>query len=49
MAKRCCGTCECSEWDKELKSYICDNKDSENYGIETQYGESCIDYMEREM
>lgn len=44
---KCYGTCKWhkrDDWDDE---WVCDNKDSDCHGANTEYQDSCTDYEER--
>lgn len=47
--EQCCGNCAYHEppvkHDKQL-GWTCDNKESELYGLTTEYGDSCDEYSE---
>lgn len=44
--ERCCGTCVYTErYDGE---FICFNEDSKAYALETEYGDYCEEYLEKE-
>ena len=44
--ERCCGTCAYTErYDGE---FVCCNEESENYALETAYGDYCEEYLEKE-
>lgn len=43
MNKQCCGTCV-HHIPMPLNEWVCDNPDSEDYGLETDYSHSCEDY-----
>lgn len=47
MNKECCGTCAW-HFPMPFEEWICDNENSDNYGMETEYGDCCVDYEERE-
>lgn len=47
MSRKCCGTCE-FHVPMPMDEWTCDNEDSDNYGCETDYNDSCEDYSERE-
>lgn len=44
--KKCCGTCA-YHIPMPLNEWACDNEQSENYGLETEYGDCCMDYESR--
>lgn len=46
MIKKCCGTCT-YHIPMPLDEWVCDNPDSEAYGLETGYEELCEDYEGR--
>lgn len=39
-----CGECQHNTYDKKEKCYVCNNKDSENYGLRTAYDDSCEEF-----
>lgn len=41
-----CG--ECAHHMYGAEGWTCDNEESEYYGLETEYNDSCVDYEERE-
>lgn len=43
-----CGNCKHCRYDWELSEYICQNEESDNYGLETDYEESCAAWEERD-
>lgn len=45
----CCGTCEHHKvlLINHSDEWCCSNEESENYMLETDYGDCCIDYEER--
>ena len=45
---RCCGTCKFSIYDRDIHDYICDNENSENYGVPIAYQESCDEQEEKD-
>ena len=45
MARKCCGTCAFNKPEYH-NVFVCDNEESDYYGLETEYNESCIDYSE---
>lgn len=45
--KQCCGTCV-YHIRVPLDEWVCDNEDSDTYGLETPYEDFCEDYEERE-
>lgn len=50
MNEKCCGTCKYhvpGEVPGE-EDWICNNGESEYYGLETGYSDECMDYEERE-
>ena len=42
-----CGNCKYCSYDWELSEYVCHNEDSDAYGLETDYNESCGEWEER--
>ena len=46
MDKLCCGTCA-YHIRVPLDEWVCDNEDSDTYGLETPYEDSCEDYEAR--
>lgn len=40
-----CGNCECHK--RIDGEWACDNPESENYGMETEYSDSCMDCIEK--
>ena len=53
----CCGKCrhnkmkyeyQASNKKRIYKGWVCDNKNSECYGLETEYKEHCVDFEERD-
>lgn len=48
---KCCGECvyHTSPWKNgQLCGWTCDNEYSDNYGLTTEYDDSCEDFEERE-
>lgn len=43
---KCCGTCA-HHLPMPLNEWVCDNEESENYGLETGYEDSCLDHESR--
>lgn len=43
----CCGTCHHNRYDVDTKTWVCKNRESDNFALETTYRDSCIDYEER--
>lgn len=45
----CCGKCEYHKLEQIGNSaeWVCANKESDNYGMETEYRESCEEFKER--
>ena len=43
-----CGTCEYNVYNREDEDFICNNKDSENYGLPIGYNDLCDCYGEKE-
>lgn len=48
MTNKCCGTCKYNGYDRENKSFICDNPDGEYFGCDTGYSDKCPDWEEKE-
>lgn len=53
MDSECCGTCRChctkeiaTRYDIQHQERVCDNPESEEYGLETEYGYWCKEYEE---
>lgn len=42
MATKICSKCKYCQYSDE--EYICDNEESENYGLETDYDGTCDDF-----
>ena len=42
-----CGNCKYNEYNQDTELFVCDNEESEMYGLETDYDDTCIDYEER--
>lgn len=38
-----CGNCRHKTYDREENAFTCDNEESENYGLEIDYNDSCMD------
>lgn len=45
---KCCGTCvfHCKANDQD--DWICENPESENYGVWTEYADNCDDHQSRD-
>lgn len=43
---KCCGTCKFNDY-IPFSDFICDNPDSDNYGLETEYKDSCEGWEEK--
>lgn len=43
----CCGTCKYHRFDPDEKEYLCMNQESDNFVLETNFCDTCIDYVER--
>lgn len=43
-----CGVCRHKTYDREEKAFTCGNEESENYGLEIDYNDSCMDFGESE-
>ena len=46
MTKACCRYCKFNRY--EGGEFYCDNEESDAYGCETSYDESCDEFMEEE-
>ena len=45
---RCCGKCKYhTPPESQTDDWTCDNEESDNYGLPTEYSDSCEDYEER--
>lgn len=42
--KKVCGTCKHSKSEVPFGEFYCDNEESDCYGCECMYDDSCIDY-----
>ena len=40
----CCGTCRHYRFDTEELAWMCMNQESDNFVVETEYSDTCIDY-----
>lgn len=45
--KECCGTCRYHVRGEIPGEWVCNNAESENYALETDYSDSCLDYEGR--
>jgi hypothetical protein len=45
---RICGNCKYNVYEVDEDDFICDNPDSDNFGIYTDYNGECEYYEERE-
>ena len=43
----CCGNCKHHKRDKESGEWICHNQESDNFGLEIEYSDSCVDFEEK--
>lgn len=45
----CCGKCKHCKLENRgiYKEWVCTNKESDNYGMETEYREKCEEFEER--
>lgn len=41
-----CGNCAFNRYNEDVKGFVCNNQDSENYACETLFDDSCEDYEE---
>ena len=41
---RICGNCKYNEYDVESEDFICKNEESEYYGVETFYEDTCDNF-----
>ena len=48
MNDKCCGTCRHHQRDPWDDEWVCNNEDSECYGVNTEYRDSCDDYEEKD-
>lgn len=48
MMYECCGKCKYHNYNRELGEWVCDNPDSEYYGVETFYDDGCREQEEKE-
>ena len=48
MEMKNCGNCRYETFDRDENIFTCGNEESENYGLEIDYEDSCIDYEEKE-
>lgn len=44
----CCGLCKYNEYSVEYDWFVCDNEDSDCYGLETTYEDCCEEFEEKE-
>lgn len=42
-----CGTCLYSRYNHLKGGFFCNNEASENYGLETEYADSCMEHESR--
>ena len=47
MRDQCCGTCAFNK-PEYCDVFVCDNEESDYYGLETEYNECCPDYEEKD-
>lgn len=45
--KECCGTCICHKHITNTNEWTCNNPQSDNYGLETEYDDCCDKYDEK--
>lgn len=48
MGNVCCGKCKWNRWSTDAGGFVCSNEESENYGLETGYSDSCVDGERRD-
>ena len=48
MAREICGECKYNKYSTTEKEFYCSNTDSDNYGIQTMYDDSCDDFEEKD-
>lgn len=46
--KKCCGTCKYNKYVRDEDEFYCGCEESDNYGIENSYDDSCECYEEKE-
>lgn len=44
----CCANCKYNKYVKFTDDFICDNEDSEGYGLSTSYDDYCGEFEEKE-
>lgn len=45
--RECCGNCGNCKYDRDIGEFICSCEASDAYGLDTQYGDSCVEWCER--
>jgi len=43
--EKCCGNCAFHSRANDEDDWICENPDSDNYGVWTEYGDSCDEHQ----
>ena len=46
--EKVCGTCKWNQFDRMCNEFVCDNPDSEGYGCQTMYWDSCEGWESKE-
>ena len=46
--EKVCGTCKFNIFDHECSEFVCDNPESDAYGVGTAYCDSCTEWENRE-
>jgi len=46
--EKVCGTCRWNQFDRMCSEFVCDNPESEGYGCQTMYCDSCEGWESKE-